>query len=248
MFKTLTRAFNAVESAAKAGGKAAEAGAVTAPQSFDEWHAGHAGGFCATTRVATPMGWREASALSVGDMILSVDDGWQPLREIHKSVLWPGQNGCPRALQPLYVPAGVFGQARALTLLPEQGVMIESDISLDLFGAFSVIVPAALLDGHFSITRFDPMSMVEVVSLVFDREELVVTEPGAMVQCPRHGPAGKITLDELLDAAHLEAGDPKAALPVLGLAQADALCTRLSQSFGAMPGYHPDGSPQAAFA
>lgn len=248
MFKTWTRAFNAVETAAWGGSMTAEAYVATAPQSYDEWHAGHAGGFCATTRVATPMGWREANALSVGDMVLTVDDDWQPLRELHKSVLWPGKFGCPKALRPLHVPGGVFGPGKELTLLPEQGVMIESEVSLELFGAFSVIVPAALLDGYFGVHRFAPRGMMEVVSLVFDREELVVTESGAMVQCPRHGPAGLITLDELLDEARLELGDPKAALPVLGADQAGALLTRLMDQGDAVLGYRPEAAPQAAFA
>ncbi|MGV6812641.1 MAG: Hint domain-containing protein [Brevirhabdus sp.] len=250
MFKNWTRAFNAVETAAWGGSKTAEAIIGDPSPTENDWHPGNAGGFASQTRVATPMGWREARLLSPGDMILTVDSDWQPVRQLHRSVLWPGKMQCPQALRPLHVPGGVFGNNCDMILLPEQGVMFESEISLELFGAYSVIVPAALLEGFFGIYRFVPKVELDVVSIVFDREELLVTETGAMVQCPRHGPANLMSLDELLDEARLDKGDPKAALPKLGADHARELLIRLTGEGRDTLGFRPDefDGPQAAFA
>jgi len=247
MFKTWTRAFNAVDTASWGGSKAAKGQTAQDAREVEDWHAGNAGGFAADTRVATPMGWREVGALSVGDKILTVDDDWQPVRQLHKSILWPGKIGCPKALRPLHVPGGVFGNDTPMTLLPEQGVMFESEEALEMFGAYSVIVPASLLEGFFGTYRFIPKGELDVVSLVFDREELIVTETGAMVQCPRHGPAGLMSLDQLLDEARLDKGDPKAALPVLGADKARDLLAQLTGETGELRGYCPDEELQAAF-
>jgi len=250
MFKTWTRVFDIVETAAWGGSLSKSGNTAHLAHTLDDWHPGNAGGFVAQTRVATPGGWRECAALSVGDIVLSVDNDWQPVRQLHKSVLWTGQAACPKALHPIYAPAGVFGARQDMLLLPEQGVMLESEHAYELFGAFAVIVPAALLEGFCGIRRHVPDREIDVVSVVCERDELLITDSGALVQCSRRGPATLVSLEELLDQSRETQGDPRAALPVLDRTQARALLSRLHCRNGAKLGYSPQDSldPQAAFA
>lgn len=62
--------------------------------------------FTAWSRLLTPQGWRPISELAVGDMVQTVDNGWQEIR-------WLGSRAISKSemtanLQPIVIPANSF--------------------------------------------------------------------------------------------------------------------------------------------
>ena len=141
-------------------------------------------GLVSGTMVATALGWRDVSGLQEGDMILTFDNGLQPLRRITRTRLWAGSGPCPTAFWPLSVPAGVLGNEAPMTLLPRQGVMLESDIAEQRYGDPFALIPGASLEGVNGIERAFPNDDMTVVALHFDSAQVVFGAQGTLLFCP----------------------------------------------------------------
>ena len=174
-------------------------------------------GLPATTLIATGQGWVVAADLRPGDRIVTFDNGLQRLRAVGAGQLRIAPPDLPRSACPLRVPAGALGNRRALTLLPGQSVLIDSDAAEALYGDPFALVPAGALDGWRGIARVEPAAEVEVVFLEFDGEEIVYAEGMALIHCPRRNPLIVAAPDGLIAAA--SAGHYRA----LPLAQGRAL-------------------------
>lgn len=142
-------------------------------------------GLLAGTRVATVMGWRAAEALAPGDMVLTFDNGLRELVDVRRDTFWVADMMAPAAYAAVFVPAGAMGNSADLELLPDQGVLIESDAACDVHGDPFAVVPAKALDGFRGIRRMAPRTQVEVITLVFADEQVIYAEGGALIHCPR---------------------------------------------------------------
>lgn len=67
--------------------------------------------------------------------------------------------------------------------MPEQMLMIESQIAAELLGTPAVLVPASALEGYFGITQHQPEGLIEAISLGFDDEEVVFANSGLLAHC-----------------------------------------------------------------
>lgn len=133
-------------------------------------------GVFASNPVAIPGGWALASDLRPGDAVETFDDGPQPIRSISTQPS-SGQRTA------LLVPAWALGNAQALFLLPEQTVMIESDLAEDLYGEPFVTVPAAALEGWAGIQR--ALAPPEAsFQFLFDTAQLVYVAGDLLLGCP----------------------------------------------------------------
>ncbi|NVK45446.1 MAG: Hint domain-containing protein [Rhodobacteraceae bacterium] len=151
------------------------------------FHGGHVGltsGLIAGMQVATSIGWRDVAALQEGDKVLTFDEGMQPVRRITKRWTYTDQGRTPASLWPLHVPAGALGNRSAMTLLPEQPVMVESDAGEAMFGDPFTLIPALALEGYKGIEREHVRKPIEVVILHFDTEQVVFGNIGALFHCP----------------------------------------------------------------
>lgn len=137
-------------------------------------------GLYALTPVATPEGWVRAGSLVPGAVVMTFDGGPAPIASISEHRL---DSRAPRAAWPLQVPTGVLGNAEPAVLLPEQGVMIDSDLADDLFGEPFVTLPASALEGWRGIMRIPPVSQT-VVKIAFDTPELIYAGGDMIVVCP----------------------------------------------------------------
>jgi len=155
---------------------------------------GDASALAFSTRVAGALGWLKAGALGPGDRILTFDNGLQPVTSVKTGCLWDGDLPMPEPLRPLAVPHGALGNAAELLLLPEQIVMLESDIAETLFGDPFALVTAAQLHGFRGIRRVSPEEVVSTVRLTFDEDQLVFAGLGAVFYCPAASKAGDLTL------------------------------------------------------
>ena len=177
--------------------------------------AGIASGFAAGTEVATTLGWRRVETLEPGDRVLTFDHGSQPVRAVQRGFLWRGAAPCPEPLWPLLVPEGVLGNSAPLTLMPEQSVLVESDMAEDLYGDPFVLLPARYLEGALGIRRVAPALgvTVEVIVPLFDQPEIAFANGSALVFCPARGEGETLPLNrlgELQIVSDMDYGHPPA--------------------------------------
>lgn len=126
--------------------------------------------FVAGTLIATPDGERPAESLQPGDLILTQDDGPQPLR-------WRGARTVPAKgdFAPIHIRANTFGQHRDLLVSPLHRVLIRDNLAELLFGEAEVLVAARDLVNDRSVTRRTG-GEVTYVHLLFDRHQVVFSE------------------------------------------------------------------------
>lgn len=141
-------------------------------------------GLVAGTRIATASGWRDAAKLGVGDMVLTFDNGLQPITDIQRNTLWSGRGACPPSLWPLAIPQGALDNAMPMRILPGQAVMLESDIAERVLGDPFVLFQARNLIGLRDIWQVQPDRGLEVVSLAFGTDQIVIAAQGAHLLCP----------------------------------------------------------------
>lgn len=121
--------------------------------------------------VATPMGWRPAAALAVGDMLRKPDGPPVELGAIlpAKTDAW------------LKLPIMALGNRRAIVVGQGQGVLLKSNYIQQLTGAPSVAVPAIALQGWRGIHACAPPD--KGVSLRLARPNLIMVGAGAFLTC-----------------------------------------------------------------
>lgn len=161
----------------------AEEALLSTPSAVDAPEFGPADGIVAGTRLATSMGWRPVEAITSGDMVMTFDHGLRPVVSVKRTQLWLGQGQCPDHLQPLAVPAEALGNKCPMLLLPEQTVLVESDMAEAMFGDPFALIPAAALEGYRGIDRIPPHQRVEVVVLEFEEDEVVYANGCGMMHC-----------------------------------------------------------------
>lgn len=136
------------------------------------------------TKVATQMGWRPVDAVIAGDLVLTFDGGLQRVKAVTRRTLWAGMGACPEALWPLEVPAGALGNEAAYRVLPDQVIMIESDLAERIYGDPFACIPAMALEGFRGIRRVAPEGPIVVVTLQFEEEQVVFDSTGALFHFP----------------------------------------------------------------
>ncbi|MFU8862607.1 MAG: Hint domain-containing protein [Rhodobacterales bacterium] len=126
--------------------------------------------FVAGTQILTPHGEVAVEDLSSGDLVLTKDDGPQPLR-------WIGQRRvvAQGAFAPVCISANALGEHRQLMVSPLHRILIRDSLAEMLFGEGEVLVTARDLVNDHSIRRIEG-GMVSYVHLLFDRHQVVFSE------------------------------------------------------------------------
>lgn len=126
--------------------------------------------FVAGTRIATPDGMAAVEALAPGDLVLTKDEGAQPLR-------WSGRRLVPAEgdFAPICIAAGTFGLHGELWLSPQHRVLVRDPLAELLFGDAEVLVAAKDLVNGTTVTRVEG-AMVEYVHILFDRHQVIWSE------------------------------------------------------------------------
>jgi len=138
------------------------------------------GGILSGTHVASHLGWRPIEALAVGDLALTFDHGMQPIVELHRETLLL-RPGLPDPLRcPVYIPQDALNNRTALWVMPDQGVLIESDIADVEMGDPFVVVPACALEGYRGIARAEPETKLDIVVPRFAQDEVIYLEAGML--------------------------------------------------------------------
>lgn len=169
---------------------------IEATGAYDGGLAALTHGLMAGTRVASNLGWRAIEALAVGDKVLTFDHGMQEITEIRRSTVWIDAPDTAPAMWPVIVPIGALGNREELTLMADQGVLVESDAAADMYGDPFAIIPAHALDGVRGIFRTAPAQQIELVAVYFADEQVIYAEGGALIHCP----ANTTALDKFIEA------------------------------------------------
>ncbi len=141
-------------------------------------------GFIAGTHVVSNLGWQTVEKLHVGDKVLSFDNGMQPIADIQHDI-----RHVPARLHhtdqcPVLIPEGALRNRRPLWLMPDQGIVVESDIVMDDMGDPFAVVPAKALLGHRGITLAPLGEQINVTTLAFRNDEAIYVEGGLLAHCP----------------------------------------------------------------
>ena len=126
--------------------------------------------FVAGTMILTTDGERPVETLTPGDLVITKDDGPQPLR-------WIGRRSVPAKgdFAPIHIAPNTFGNHRALLLSPLHRVLIRDALAELLFGDAEVLVAAKDLVNDRSVRRIEG-GEVEYVHILFDRHQVVLSE------------------------------------------------------------------------
>lgn len=126
--------------------------------------------FVAGTRILTPEGERRVEDLLPGDLVMTHDDGPQPLR-------WSGQRSVAAQgkLAPIRIAAGTFGTHRTLWVSPQHRVLLRDRLAELLFGEPEVLIAAKDLVNGRSVT-VQPGGTVTYVHLLFDCHQVIYSE------------------------------------------------------------------------
>ena len=93
-------------------------------------------GFVSGTHVASNLGWRQVNALSIGDKVLTFDHGMQRIVDIQRETMVVPEGVLPAAQTPVRVPEGALNNRSELWLMPDLGLLVESDDVRDAQGNY----------------------------------------------------------------------------------------------------------------
>lgn len=126
--------------------------------------------FVAGTMIETAQGAQAVETLAASDMVLTRDDGMQPLR-------WVGRRkvAAEGKLAPIHIRENALGTHGALMVSPQHRVLIKDVLAELLFGHAEVLVAAKDLVNDHSI-RHAPGGEVEYVHLLFDQHQVIFSE------------------------------------------------------------------------
>ena len=138
------------------------------------------GGFLAGTHVASNLGWRPVEALTPGDKVLTFDHGMQTVVELQREVMIPAEGDLEPPRCPLFVPRDALMNRVPMWLMPDQGVLLESELVEDTRGDPFAIVPACTLEGYRGIRRMHPGAQLELVMPRFAEDQVIYLEAGML--------------------------------------------------------------------
>lgn len=106
--------------------------------------------FAGDTRIATAQGLRRVDELSPGDLVMTLDRGYQPLRWIGRKALDRIDLHQHPKLRPIRIRAGALAPGvpeQDLLVSPQHRIMVRSVIAERMFGSRSILVAAVRLLG-----------------------------------------------------------------------------------------------------
>lgn len=146
--------------------------------------------FTAGTRIQTDRGEIAVERLVVGDLVMTRDNGLQPVR-------WIGSRTVPAEgrFAPVLIEAGTFGLHGQLKVSQQHRVLLTHWMAELMFAEPEVLVAAKDLVNDCSV-RLIPGGEVTYIHLLFDRHEIIFSEglptesflPGPMVLPQFEGP------------------------------------------------------------
>lgn len=146
--------------------------------------------FAGGTRIATPSGEVAVEDLTVGQEVVTLDRGAQPIRWIGQRKLGAAELAAAPELRPIRIAAGALGQGlpvRDLCVSPQHRVLLQSEIAQRMFGTDEIFLSAKRLLGLPGITIDEAADEVTYFHLLLDRHEVLWSD-GAPTESLFTGP------------------------------------------------------------
>ncbi|WP_294925589.1 Hint domain-containing protein [uncultured Paracoccus sp.] len=146
--------------------------------------------FARGTLIDTPDGPTTIEDLKRGDLVLTRDNGPQPIRWIGSTKLAALQLMRNGKLRPIRIVAGALGNglpSSDLMVSPQHRVLVRSRIAQKMFGTDEVLVAAKQLLQVEGVDIAADIESVEYFHMLFDRHEVVVSN-GAETESLYTGP------------------------------------------------------------
>jgi hypothetical protein len=127
--------------------------------------------FVSGTLVQTPSGPQAVETLEPGDLVVTKDEGPQPVR-------WIGSRkvDATGTLAPIRIEAGAFGDHDTLSVSPQHRILITDEMAELLFGDKEVLITAKDLVNDLTVRRDTSLSEVTYVHILFDTHQVVYSE------------------------------------------------------------------------
>lgn len=177
--------------------------------------------FAAGTTIRTARGERPVEKLRVGDLVVTRDNGLQPLAWIGHSRVSARDLARKSKLVPIRIRKGVLGAGFPLSDLivsPQHRVLVRSVIARRMFDEDELLIPAVRLLGLEGVERAEDLEEVVYYHLLLARHEIVYSN-GAETESLY---IGKQTLRTLSSAARAEIAELFPALLEEGMRPAAA--------------------------
>lgn len=144
--------------------------------------------FTPGTRIICPEGERLVEELRVGDLVMTMDHGLQPIRWIGRQT-----RAAIGRLAPIRISEGTLGAERDLEVSPQHRILLTGPDAELLFGESEVLVAAKhLVDGDGITIRQG--GEVEYIHLLFDYHEIIWAD-GVQAESLFLGETGQASLD-----------------------------------------------------
>lgn len=156
----------------------------------------HAVCFAAGTMIETAAGPRPVQSLRVGDLVLTRDNGMQPLRWLGGRRLSGADLSRAPQLAPIRIAAGALGPGQPrqdLTLSPQHRLLLRTPIAARMAGASEVLAAAVHLLDLPGVARLAAPRGVAYWHMMFDRHEIVFAN-GAEAETLYLGPMARQAL------------------------------------------------------
>ncbi|MFN4056758.1 MAG: Hint domain-containing protein [Roseinatronobacter sp.] len=139
-------------------------------------------GLLAGTMIATDDGWRPVDGVAKGDLVLTFDNGMQPVTGVHRLEIKRATVPAHKSFLML-VPANALGNRKDLLLMPSQEVIVESDRAEVDFGEPFVLVQTLMLDGYHGIRKVPMARDLQITMLTFENEQIIHASGAALIVC-----------------------------------------------------------------
>lgn len=184
--------------------------------------------FTPGTMISTPDGLRPVDVLAAGDLILTRDNGAQPVQWVGRSDVSPADVRARSAFRPVRIAAGALGTGvptRELIVSQQHRILMTGWKADLFFGKSEVLVAARHLVGRPGITLEEAAEGVSYLHVMLEAHEIIMAN-GTPAETFFPGAAALETLspDARADLArHLEAGGITPAREALRAWEAAAL-------------------------
>jgi Ca2+-binding RTX toxin-like protein len=189
--------------------------------------------FAAGTQIITSDGPVAIEDLEVGDCVMTMDNGVQPLRWIGSQKLGAGDFAASPKLKPIKISAGALGNGTPLNDLVvsrQHRILVRSAIAERMFGVNEILVAAIKLVGLPGVAIIEDAESVEYFHMLFDQHEIVFSN-GAATESLFTGPEALKAVSEDSRAEILklfpDIAEQTALLPVRPIPEKGAWVKRL---------------------
>ncbi len=140
-------------------------------------------GLSATTRIATPYGWRAASSLSKGCDVLAQDGSLSTVRAVSHHALPVLQGAAHPNNQLVHLPQGAVGNQQPMTLMAMQRILLPIEYMGPYQEERGILVTACDLAGLNGVGFTEPDPDETIVVLSFGSARGIMSGQGALLWC-----------------------------------------------------------------